>query len=287
MRFLNTISLALHEFFGDSIPSYAILSHRWEDAEVTFQDLQTGGRPILKEGWSKIEGCCAQAVRDGWEYAWVDSCCIDKTSSSELSEAINSIYQWYEKSQVCYVYLSDVVNVPTGWKGNRHDSPNSEFRRSKWFTRGWTLQELVAPRTVAFYDSSWGEIGTRNSLREVVSDITGIAPKHLSYPRVASVAQRMSWASKRKTTRVEDQAYSLLGLFNVNMPLLYGEGLKSFWRLQLEIMASSDDESILAWNPTWDQTFRPMEVGLIARHPADFTQSGNIIKKRGINTRPP
>lgn len=240
-------------------------------------------------GWSKIKGCCEQAANDGWRYVWVDSCCIDKTSSSELSEAINSMYQWYEKSQMCYVYLSDVTAVPTGRNGDTHHRKNSAFRRSKWFTRGWTLQELIAPKTVIFYNRSWREIGTRRCLETLISDITGIRSEHFLDPRDASVAQRMSWASRRETTRVEDHAYSLLGLFNVSMPPLYGEGWKAFRRLQLEILANSDDESIFAWNSDhkYSVNIWRRRGGLLALFPADFTGSGDIVRSESDNRRRP
>ncbi|KAH9213242.1 heterokaryon incompatibility protein-domain-containing protein, partial [Leptodontidium sp. 2 PMI_412] len=241
MRLLDTTTLELHEFFGSDIPYYAILSHRWEDDEVTFQDLVNGIGPSRK-GYLKVQGCCRKAARDGWRYAWVDSCCIDKSSSAELSEAINSMFQWYRGSQVCYAFLSD---VPEGLTIKKHHKKRSKFRKSKWWTRGWTLQELLAPRKVVFYDCGWGEIGTRGYLQGLVHSITGI--RDLDNFMQASIARKMSWASKRKTKRVEDQAYCLLGIFNVNMPPLYGEGQKAFERLQLEILKTSDDESIFAW----------------------------------------
>jgi hypothetical protein len=155
------------------------------------------------------------AVLDGWNYAWIDTCCIDKTSSAELSEAINSMFEWYNESRVCYAYLSDV--------------------------------HYTALEGVIFYDAEWREIGTKRSLEVLISSISGISREHLHDYATASVAQKMSWASKRKTTRKEDEAYCLMGIFNLHMPLLYGEGGNAFRRLQLEILANSDDESILAW----------------------------------------
>ena len=131
MRLLNTITLKLHYFIDKAIPEYAILSHRWDEEEVLFQDLQEGRGPFMP-GYAKIGGCCTQARKDGWEYAWIDSCCIDKTSSAELSEAINSMYQWYTDAQVCYAFLSDV-------DAGKQDIPG-DLKRSAWFTRGWTLQ---------------------------------------------------------------------------------------------------------------------------------------------------
>ncbi|KAK0119557.1 hypothetical protein ONS95_010997 [Cadophora gregata] len=235
MRLLNTTTLALHTFFDKAVPDYAILSHRWEEEEVTFQDLQSD-RGSSMPGFAKIVGCCAQAKSEGWEYVWVDSCCIDKSSSAELSEAINSMFKWYENARVCYAYLSDVNGLENILK---------QLEDSAWFTRGWTLQELLAPETVVFFDRNWVEIGTRSSLEDVISQITKI--RAISAWQECCVAEKMSWASRRETTRVEDEAYCLMGLFDVNMPLLYGEGRKAFQRLQLEILKSTDDDSIFCW----------------------------------------
>jgi hypothetical protein len=173
-----------------------------------------------RTGYDKVEHFCDIAAADGFEYLWLDTCCIDKTSSSELSEAINSMYKWYQNAEVCYVYLSDVAS---------YEDPReleSNFVRSRWFTRGWTLQDLIAPSTVIFFADDWQEIGTKPSLQEVISAITGINANILLGDDLesASVTQRMSWASKRKTARSEDLAYCLLGIFGVNMPMLYGEG---------------------------------------------------------------
>jgi hypothetical protein len=187
-------------------------------------------------GYAKIERCCAQARRDNWEWAWIDSCCIDKTSSAELSEAINSMYQWYKDAQVCYAYLGDV---------NAQCDIPGELKKSAWFTRGWTLQELLAPEIVVFLDKSWIDIGTKGSLWEHISRITSI--DDFRGHELACIAQKMSWACKRQTSRIEDEAYCLMGLFGVNMPLIYGEGRMAFRRLQMEIIKDSDDESIFAW----------------------------------------
>jgi hypothetical protein len=171
---------------------------------------------------------------------WIDTCCIDKTSSAELSEAINSMYRWYQRSQVCYAYLVDVPDATAD-----HSRPDSLFQQSKWFTRGWTLQELLAPTFVEFYDQNWIEIGTKSSMRTLVQKITNISI--LVDIDEACVAEKLSWASTRVTTRIEDLAYCLMGLFDVNMPLLYGEGHSAFLRLQLEIWSRTNDESIFAW----------------------------------------
>jgi hypothetical protein len=283
MRLLNTSTLKLHEFVGDSIPHYTILSHRWEKEEVLFQDLESG-RGIDIEGFSKIKRCCEKAARDGWEYAWVDSCCIDKRSSAELSEAINSMFEWYNRSEVCYVYLSD---VPTGMYFEKHYAASSEFRCSKWWTRGWTLQELIAPQNVIFYNREWVEIGSKGYLGILISLITGISRPHLRDYENASVAQKMSWASRRMTSRPEDLAYSLMGIFQVHMPPLYGEGAtRAFERLQLEILSKSDDESLFAWQQRGPRI--SYTQGLLASSPSDFRDSGEIYRTEStVRQRPP
>jgi hypothetical protein len=152
-----------------------------------------------------------------------DTVCINKSSSAELSEAINSMFQWYREAQVCYAYLAD---VSSDFLGSRAVSP--AVRRSRWFTRGWTLQELLAPATVIFLNESWVEVGTKSSFAELISSVTGIARSDMANFRDANVAVKMSWAANRETTRTEDIAYCLMGLFGVNMPLLYGEGRNAF-----------------------------------------------------------
>lgn len=277
MRLINVHTLELKDFFGADLPHYAILSHRWEQEEVTFQDL-TSGKGKAMTGWKKIVGCCGLAMDDNLEWAWIDSCCIDKTSSAELSEAINSMFRWYRDAEICYAYLSDVSGPLT-------NSENMDaFRFSKWFTRGWTLQELLAPDELTFFDKNWLEIGTKEGLRENISKVTGI--EHLFNFEDASVAQKMSWASRRETTRLEDQAYCLLGIFGVNMPPLYGEGPSAFLRLQLEIMRISNDETIFAWE---DDSVT--SSGLLAASPSAFRYSYDIVALVSLRTqvaqRPP
>ena len=269
MRLLSTSTGELHEFFDEKTPPYAILSHTWGDGEVSFRDLERHDRDSTKKaGYSKIKSCCKLAASERWKFVWIDTCCIDKSSSAELSEAINSMFRWYQRAGVCYAYLSD-VDV----EGEPHSS-SSSIRGSRWFTRGWTLQELLAPAEVIFYDKNWTEIGTRRSLREEISFETGIQVYHLFYPMYACIAVKMSWASRRTTARREDIAYCLLGLFDLNMPLLYGEGEKAFFRLQYELLQSGgEDESIFAWE---DRAYQPSTLGLLAPSPAAFASSGNI-----------
>lgn len=256
MRLLDVDSRQLQEYIGDEIPPYAILSHTWGDDEVLFQDLPNPDHRS-KLGYAKIEGCCQQAIKDGHRYVWIDTCCIDKSSSAELSEAINSMYKWYMESEVCYVYLADVS------PGDCCDQSDSEFRRSRWFTRGWTLQELLAPKYHLFFNREWkaiyhlvvkpDELSTPPQCPRIRSmllgDVTGIPRDALmQFPRMTNycAAAVLAWASNRTTSRIEDSAYSLLGLLDVNLPLLYGEGSKAFRRLQEEILKSRHDESILA-----------------------------------------
>ncbi|KAI1115590.1 HET-domain-containing protein [Nemania sp. NC0429] len=311
MRLLNIDTLQLELFLNENTrPPYVILSHTWlpDAEEVGFEDLLRFHEAVEKgetavafsiasrAGFKKIRGCCDTAKQfDHVQWAWVDTCCIDKRSSSELSEAINSMFKWYRNAKRCYVFLQDVT-------GSENDP---SFRKSRWFTRGWTLQELLAPKLVSFYDRDWNIIGTihddalritddDSQLCDVVSSITSIPIAFLKGAPLtdACVAKRMSWASKRESTRPEDVAYSLLGIFDVNMPLLYGEGRKAFIRLQEEIISHIHDDSILAWgtiNPgaVADRTSirdnaNSARMGALAASPADFADCGDFSKTSGI-----
>ena len=140
MRLLHTAELRLQEFIGDSIPEYVILSHTWGEDEVTFEDMFTE-QFLDKGGFAKLKGSCERAAQDGYKWIWIDTVCINKSSSAELTEAINSMYHWYQSAQICYAYIVDIES----------DANFDDFKRSRWFTRGWTLQELLAPRVVEFY----------------------------------------------------------------------------------------------------------------------------------------
>jgi hypothetical protein len=226
------------EYVGKDTPPYAILSHRWGDAgnEVSFADV-VGAQHRHKVGYAKIRSCGEQAKKDGLMHFWVDTCCINKESSAELSEAINSMYAWYQNADICYAYLSDV-----------HDG--TKYCDSEWFERGWTLQELLAPADVLFFDATWAPIGFKTSLSLRISQRTGIRESVLfdgSGLKEYGVAEKMSWAANRQTSRVEDEAYCLMGLFGVSMPLIYGEGRQAFLRLQEELLRRSDDVSVFAY----------------------------------------
>jgi len=230
--------------FITNIPAYGILSHTWGDDgdEVTFKDL-TKGSGKSKAGYAKIQFCAKQAAADGLKYFWVDTCCIDKSSSAELSEAINSMFRWYQNAAGCYVYLSDVSVIGfIGRNALSRQSYNTAFQHSRWFTRGWTLQELVAPRSVKFFSVEGEQLGERTTMMGEIHDITGISIRALQGNPLSgfSVDERMSWRARRETKREEDAAYSMLGIFDIHMPLIYGEGKKkAFIRLRKEI-----DESV-------------------------------------------
>ncbi|KAI1189011.1 HET-domain-containing protein [Nemania serpens] len=282
MRLLNTRSLRIEEFTAANVPEYAILSHTWGGAEATFAEWSrrlTRLRKSTRVGFAKILSTCKQARQDGLSYVWVDTVCIDKSSSAELSEAINSMFAWYENAKVCYVYLDDVPSQPLG-----QVDVMELFKLSRWFTRGWTLQELIAPDHVLFFSHDWVALGTKKALSSSISQATGIDHLCLSKEkrlRDYSIAQRMAWAAERRTTREEDIAYSLLGMFNINMPLLYGEGKNAFRRLQEEITKASDDHSILTFDTAVSQN------SLLAHHPSLFRDTGRIQPRFESRITPP
>ena len=222
--------LVLMEHNGRSVPSYAILSHTWaadNNDEVSFQDLEAGTGK-LKPGWKKIGFCADKAAADGLRFFWVDTCCIDKKNAVELAAAINSMFGWYKKAARCYVYLSDVPAL--------EDEGLVAFRKSRWFTRGWTLQELIAPTLVTFYNSEGQRLGDKSALEAMIHDVTGIAKNALRGATLSdfSIEERMSWAEHRNTTVEEDEVYSLLGIFDVSIALIYGEGSDRASRRLLE-----------------------------------------------------
>ncbi|KAK4554900.1 hypothetical protein LTR86_008048 [Recurvomyces mirabilis] len=287
MRLLNTSTLEFREFVDP--PPYVILSHRWGDDEVSYEEFVLTRRPFeqlppyladevteirRRKGYKKILDFAARADNplpsedDYWLYrklrwknsfrfdwCWIDTCCIDKKSSAELSEAINSMWQWYSNASLCIVYLVDITIC------SKDETYEHYLKASEWFTRCWTLQELLAPRTLLFYTDSWTAflvahgtyvrwIRTGHDAHRALEDVAGIPSECIDYGTTTtySIAQKMSWAANRRATRIEDVAYSLLGLLNINMPLLYGEGARAFTRLQTELLRSEYDDSIFAWH---------------------------------------
>ncbi|KAH7629308.1 heterokaryon incompatibility protein-domain-containing protein [Sordaria sp. MPI-SDFR-AT-0083] len=356
MRLINTTTLTLQSFMlpAPQLPSYAILSHTWypsPDDEVTFQDFTLLPRHELekKRGYAKISQTCQRAKKSGIKWAWVDTCCIDKTSSAELTEAINSMFAWYKGATVCFAFLEDLepvpgtargsgtgrrlgLGVPQGQNGQNgqngpgqsegrlsvsddggsnvgsnvsaatgsrmgsttssthiqagrmehlsHEEKVRRFGACRWFTRGWTLQELIAPSKMGFYNSKWEFVGEKPALKQVLAEITQISESVLENSALLPtipVAQRMSWASSRVTTRPEDMAYCLLGIFDVQSPLMYGEGEKAFIRLQEEIVKETNDFSIFAWKTgKGSGTQHQKHWGILAPSPKEFAGSRDI-----------
>ncbi|KAI0425492.1 heterokaryon incompatibility protein-domain-containing protein [Xylaria sp. FL1042] len=265
MRLIHSQTLQLHEFehSSSSVPPYAILSHTWGDDEVTFRDMSSVPMHRLahRKGFTKIIGTCRLAREHNLEYVWIDTCCIDKSSSAELSESINSMFKWYEKAAVCYVFLSDLILGET------------KLSDCRWWSRGWTLQELLAPENLTFYDATWKPAGTKMALLSQISKITGIEEGVLwdkGQILLHSVSQRMAWAASRRTTRLEDEAYCLLGIFGIHLPLLYGEGRMAFRRLQEEIMKRNADLTIFFWDTPENHIEEQQCMNLFAESPSAF-----------------
>lgn len=266
------LDISIHEYNSHEAPPYAILSHKWgpTEDEVSFREITQADHYDLakqKKGFGKLEGCCRQALKDNLSHAWIDTCCIDKSSSAELSEAINSMFNWYGQARVCYVYLEDVKSEQDLY------SPGSSFRNSQWFKRGWTLQEMIAPTNTRFFAADWIELGHKHQLAELLQEITKVSQFLLLNSQKLKdfcASQKMYWASGRQTTRVEDRAYSLLGLFNINIPILYGEGSRAFIRLQEEIIRSSSDHTLFAWE------LKQSSSGLLADSADAFANSANV-----------
>ncbi|PMD44493.1 HET-domain-containing protein [Hyaloscypha variabilis F] len=290
MRLINVGSeqgFFFEEFNEPAIPKYAILSHTWEKQELSYAEASamflTSMVPYTpRAGFEKLSRFANEARMLKLDYIWIDTCCIDKSSSAELSEAINSMYRWYHNATHCCIYLADVppqpdnVHLPAVWSKYQ-----KSIMQSRWLTRGWTLQELLAPRTQCrFYSMDWQLMGLIEDVTQAVSRETGIPMEAITCfrPERWSVAQKMSWAARRRTARIEDRAYSLLGLFNVNMPLIYGEGNSAFRRLQEEILKSSTDQTIFCWMAPGSSysTWR----GLLAKSPSEFEHSGVFVENK-------
>lgn len=231
---LDTMSQTwrLEDFSGQSVPIYAVLSHRWglNEDEIKFEDLEDGTRTYCdrtKPGYDKLRFCYNQVIRSGLRHFWIDTCCIKKTDSSELARSLNSMFYWYQRAAICYVYLSDVsssdvIDLPGAFKWT------DALARSLWFTRGWTLQELLAPSSVAFFTKEGDLIGNKSdeSFARVIANVVGISTPALRGVPLSrfSIETRRSWAARRTTTVPEDRAYCLMGIFDVQLPMLYADG---------------------------------------------------------------
>lgn len=274
MWLLSTDRAELRYFNSpESVPGgYAILSHVWDTEEQSFQqtqayktECQSTGQNPRDLSTEKVRQSCILAEEHGYDWIWNDTCCIDKTSSAELSEAINSMFRYYSLADVCYAYLKD---VPARGPLVDEEDVEKSFNFSTWHERGWTLQELIAPPYVLFLNREWDIIASKADHAYTLEEITKIPAAVLRHERGledVSVAARMSWAANRKTTRTEDEAYSLLGIFSINMPTLYGEGRRAFQRLQEEIMKNYPDSTLFAWGTPWEYS---TEAAYIASHMA-------------------
>ncbi|KAF2181417.1 kinesin light chain 3 [Zopfia rhizophila CBS 207.26] len=246
LHFNHSGRLGVTDFRGKTIPPYAVLSHRWGDFEVSFEDVERG---IYKEkdGYQKIEFCAKQAAQDQLQHFWIDTCCIDKWNVLERSKAINSMFSWYRNATRCYVFLSD-VSISTTTETHYQSTWEASFRASEWFTRGWTLQELIAPVSVEFFSREGRRIGDKKSLEQLVHEITSIPLRALqNYPLDEFTKdERTKWARSRRTTEEEDNVYCLLGILDVSMPISYGEGKEKAWRrLYSEVETASSAPSII------------------------------------------
>jgi hypothetical protein len=235
---------SLTDFSRREIPPYAILSHTWgsKDDEVTFEDM-TSGTGDSKSGYNKIQFCGKQAKLDGLHYFWVDTCCIASKNEKELTTAIHSMFRWYQNAERCYVYLSD-VSAPA--LDDHRIEWAAAFRNSLWFTRGWTLQELLAPKIVEFYSQDHVRLGDKRSLEDEIREVTGIPATALQgrHLRDFGADQRLQWADTRQTTDEEDMAYCLLGVFNLSMSPIYGEGYGKAMRLLLKKITQSIQDGL-------------------------------------------
>ncbi|KAI1174135.1 hypothetical protein F4777DRAFT_411475 [Nemania sp. FL0916] len=300
MRLLDTTTFELrngdqHAFRQEG---YAILSHRWIGLEITFDDLSnyqaeflTGRRPLRSPQADKILGACSTARNQGIRWIWIDTCCINKRSATEEAESINSMFKWYREAKLCITYLADVkrdpglpVADPRIFKRTHDDRP------SEWFFRGWTLQEILAPHDMQFYDMDWNYIGTKKAAANPLAYITGIDARYLTgaeHFREACIAAKMSWMAQRTTTREEDMAYSMVGIFGITMTPQYGEGRGAFMRLQEQLLTTHVfDESLFAWampHPSAGAEYGlqrsgwgPGEWGLLAASASWFLGSGDI-----------
>ncbi|KAF7446251.1 HET domain-containing protein [Pyrenophora tritici-repentis] len=290
MRLLDATTLEFRTFTDDQFPPYVILSHTWGDEEVTYQEMrflqQFDALPDnLKHNTALIAAMEAAAGlkvslrsseivkhRSGYRKI-IDTCCINKSSSAELQEAINSMFTWYKRSNFCVVYLESVDRLCRSG-----EEFQTALQDSKWTWRGWTLQELIAPISVKFYNGDWVYICTKDEWARHIAAVTGISEIILLTGDLddASVAQKMSWAATRQTTRKEDKAYSLMGLFGIHVPMLYGEGDNAFLRLQEEIIRTCLDDSIFAWRSP--QGSVNSHRGLLANSPEDFKDFKNITR---------
>jgi tetratricopeptide (TPR) repeat protein len=265
MRLLHSDArdrLILTDFRGKPIPPYAVLSHRWSDSETLIEDISNQNYKEKEEGYRKLQFCAERAAQDGLQYFWIDTCCIDRWDNNERSKAINSMFQWYQNAARCYVFLSD-VSLSAGTETAACSDWEASFRASAWFTRGWTLQELIAPVSVEFFSCEGQRIGDKTSLNQLLHEITDIPVAALRNCPLDqfSTSERRRWVENRRTTEEEDIVYCLLGLLGVYMPTTYGEGTENaLRRLQAEVEGAGSAPSIIPFSR--NQSFVGRELQL-------------------------
>ncbi|KAI4947480.1 hypothetical protein J4E91_006299, partial [Alternaria rosae] len=243
-------TLVLTDFRSKSIPPYAILSHRWSDSEILIEDISNGTYKEKEEGYRKLQFCAKRAAQDELQYFWIDTCCIDRWNNNERSKAINSMFRWYKNAARCYVFLSD-MSTPSATEPIQRSDWEASFRASAWFTRGWTLQELIAPVSVDFFSCEGQRIGDKTSLDQLIHETTSIPLRALRNCSLDDfpTSERERWAENRRTKEEEDIVYCLLGILGVSMPTVYGEGEESARsRLEAELKGASDALSIIPFS---------------------------------------
>lgn len=268
----NSHSPIPHERIQETVSTYfkyVTLSHRWGWDEPLFRDIQ--GEAVYHgkstHGMAKLQTFCAFAAKYGYKWAWSDTCCIDKESSAELQEAVGSMFSWYRQSSLTIVHLADV-------------SDDDKLSNSEWFKRGWTLQELLAPRVILFFTQDWSLYQDPSSsnhkedsfILAELEKVTSITSRHLKdfHPGMDDARSRLQWASTRRTTRPEDIAYSLFGVFDLHLPVLYGESKgNALGRLLSEIISQSGDISVLDWVGTASpfHSCFPAHIAVYQTHP--------------------
>ncbi|KAK3681119.1 heterokaryon incompatibility protein-domain-containing protein [Podospora appendiculata] len=292
MRLINARSLDLVEFIGDEVPKYGILSHTWEHGDVSYKDWEADTAVSIaasrssKAGFANISGACKKTVEHGLDWLWVDTNCIDKSSSAELSEAINSMFQWYARAEFCFAYLSDVHARARGLRLMiLHRTPRKQGARARARARARLARAPGAPARGLLRGRLDLYMGSRDDrrLRHTIAAVTGIHERFLARQipaTTASIAKKMSWLARRRTTRAEDTAYCMLGLFDINMPLLYGEGaLKAFTRLQEELIKVSNDHSIFCWS--WTESVPATWTSMLAPAPDTFAHAAAFGPTKG------
>lgn len=237
LRLIGARDLLPIRFSADKAPPYAFISHCWlhPDEEPTLRDL-VDNVAYRKAGFTKLQRAADVALRRGLEYFWIDTCCVDGRIIHEVRQAIKTVALWLTKADICFVYLSDVKAVE---QRSSLNSNHESLRKSKWFTRSWTLVELLVPQRVEFFSDNWTALGDKSTLEKVITEVTLIPARALqgtiplkNFP----VELIRSWTDHRESHRPEDEAYCLLSLLEIDMTIHYDEGKDLAWgRLNNEI----------------------------------------------------